>query len=85
MNTTLDKLFNWKKNPASVFFFVVPLVILKFGFLLLFAGLQIYHNNDWVYLIITGTGLVVFCVAMIPMYKIIKNLPNPAKDIANKE
>lgn len=85
MNKTIDKIFNWKKNPHSVFFFVIPLALIKFICLLVFSGLQIYHYSNYVYMVITVVGLVVFVIAMYPVYRILKTIkrPNPVEKLTN--
>lgn len=63
MRNFIDKFFNWKKNPASVFYLVIPLVILAVSLLFAQAYLQYKVNDDIGYLIILGIFAVLAAVA----------------------
>lgn len=63
MRESIDKIFNWKKNPASVFYLVIPLVVLAITFLFAQAYLQYKVNDDIGYLIILGVFTILGTVA----------------------
>ena len=65
-----DYLLNWKKNPASVFFFAIPLAAL--GFLLLGAKafLMWQATGSIVEFVMLAVALAVLYVALIPAYRI---------------
>lgn len=54
MKESLDRVFNWRKNPASVFLLVIPLVTLAVALLLSYAYLQYKVNDDIGYFVILG-------------------------------
>lgn len=70
----LDRVFNWKKYPAGVFFLALPIAGLCIALMLLRAALEIYHKGDWVYLGITAFFLVLGYFALLPAYRLHKAL-----------
>jgi hypothetical protein len=62
-------LFNWRKNPLSVFFTVAPLAIIGFGSLFLLAILKFKFSGDPWYLVIFAIGMVLFAFALWPIRK----------------
>jgi hypothetical protein len=58
----LGRYFNWKKNPAGVFWPACALFVLGFGNMLSVAVLRLLHDGEWGYLAICagGIGLLVF-------------------------
>lgn len=65
----LDELFNWKKNPKSVFFFALPLFVLGFALHVAYAYLQWTINGDigYFYILLAGTALL--CFGLWPIRK----------------
>ena len=70
----ISKMFNWRKNPASVFYLAIPLAVFGFGCAGLVAYLHWKMNGDLVYagIFIAGTILLV-----IGLWHPIKYLLNP--------
>jgi len=58
MRKFINKVFDWKTNPASVFYLVIPLVALAFSLLFAQAYLQYKLNDDIGYLVILGIFVV---------------------------
>lgn len=54
LKESLDRVFNWRKNPSSVFLLVIPLVALAVFFLVMQAYLQYKVNGDIGYFVILG-------------------------------
>jgi predicted ferric reductase len=54
LKESLDRIFNWRKKPASVFLLVVPLVTLAVVLLVMYAYLQYKVNDDIGYFVILG-------------------------------
>lgn len=67
MRDTINKLFDWKKNPSSVFYLVIPLVALAVGLLFTQAYLQYKINNDVGYFVILGFFVVLSAIVAVPM------------------
>lgn len=67
MLDTINKLFDWKKNPGSVFYLVIPLVALAVGLLFTQAYLQYKINNDIGYFVILGFFVVLSAIVSVPM------------------
>jgi uncharacterized membrane protein (DUF485 family) len=61
--------FDWKTNPASVFWIALPLFFLGVGALGLRAFLELKQNGDVVYALIFGVAMMIFALAMVPVYK----------------
>lgn len=80
MLDAFDRVFNWKKYPNSVFFLAIPLVGLAFALLLLRGILEIKENGDWGYLIITVFGIILLIVAVVPLYRTLKQLNKANED-----
>lgn len=74
LRSTLSYLFNWRKHPASVFLFAVPLFVLGFGSLTVFAGMQWHLNEKPGYAVIVLIAMVVLVVALMPAYRMHKTL-----------
>lgn len=72
MRETINKLFDWKTNPASVFYIVLPLVVLSVGLLFAQAYLQYKLNDDIGYLVIFGVFTVLCAIAGFQMRRIWK-------------
>jgi hypothetical protein len=69
IKNTLNYLFNWKKNPASVFVLAVPLVIIGFGLMFIMAILQMkLHSDPW-YLVIFACGIGLLMLGLWPIRK----------------
>lgn len=69
MDKKIEYLLNWKKNPASVFFFVIPLAAIGFGFSFTGAVLQYNLNNDPWYLVIFMAGMGFLGLGLWPIRK----------------
>lgn len=67
----IDYLFNWKKNPASVFFLAAPLAAIGFGLMLALALVHMVANSDPWYLVIFGFGMALLVLALWPIRKLI--------------
>jgi len=78
----LKKLFDWNNHPIRILFILIPIVILKFGYLLAYSVAQINVNNNCFPLAITVLGFItlIFCVS--PLFKIIRE--SEAKKKLNK-
>lgn len=63
MRNFIDKVFNWKTHPASVFYLVIPLVFIAVSLLFAQAYFQYKVNDDIGYLIILGIFAVLAAVA----------------------
>lgn len=68
----LDRLFNWKKYPSSVFWIALPLAIIGFGTMAATAILQLKLHGDPVYLIIWVAAVIVLCVGLWPVRKLLR-------------
>ena len=79
MLEAINKIFNWKTNPASVFFIAIPLTGLAIGMLFMQAYLQYKLNNDIGYLVIFGVFSVLFAIAGIQMRRMWKLNIRPSK------
>lgn len=73
MRDTINKLFDWKKNPGSVFYLVIPLVVLSVGLLFTQAYLQYKINNDIGYFVILGFFVVLSAIVAVFMRRMWKN------------
>ncbi len=67
----IDALFNWKKNPSSVFLIAAPLAIIGFGLLFLNAMIHFVKNNDPWYLVIFAFGIFLLGLRLWPIRKFI--------------
>lgn len=67
----VDHLFNWKKNPASVFLLAAPLAAIGFGLMLALALVHMVVNNDPWYLVIFAFGIGLLCLGLWPIRKLI--------------
>jgi hypothetical protein len=63
----IERLLNWKKHPASVFFFAVPLAVIGFALFFARAFLELSINGDPWYLVITLCAVLVLCAALWPV------------------
>lgn len=66
---SLNYLFNWKKNPASVFLFAVPLAFAGFFLHGWYAYLMWKVNGQWGYSVIVLVALVVLAIGIWPVRK----------------
>lgn len=74
IRSKLGAVFNWKQNPASVFFIIVPLALIGFGCLGVRAWLLWKQDGELAPAIIYVAGLVLLFVALIPAYRIAQSL-----------
>lgn len=66
----MNYLFNWKKNPASVFFFAIPLAIIGFSLHGLYAYLMWREHGQWGgYSLIVLGALILLGVGLWPVRK----------------
>lgn len=65
----IKEVLNWKKHPANVFLLALPLAVLGFALLSLKAYLHYRLAGDWVYALIYLTGVVVFVIALLPLWR----------------
>jgi hypothetical protein len=70
MKNALSRLFNWKKNPASVFLFAIPLAVLGFGAMALRAILEWKLHGDPVYAGIVLAGLLLASLAATSLWRL---------------
>lgn len=80
MRDTINKLFDWKKNPGSVFYLVIPLVALAVGLLFIQAYLQYKINNDIGYFVILGFFVVLSAIVSVPMRRMWRTHINLSKN-----
>lgn len=64
-----SNLFNWKKNPASVFYFALPLAFLGFFFHGMYAYLMWKEHGEWGYSVIVLTAILILGVCIWPVRK----------------
>ncbi len=69
MKKSLDYLFNWKKYPASVFFFVAPLALIGFGSMFALAFLHLKFSGAPWYMVIFMSAMCLFVFAIWPIRK----------------
>lgn len=69
----LKYFFDWTKHPIRTLYGLIPVVVLKFGYLLAYSVAQITVNQYWVPLIITVLGFILFVVCVWPLYRIIRD------------
>lgn len=74
MRKHINFLFNWKYNPASIFFLAIPLALLGLGSFAMVAVLQWAYNGDPVYAYIVLAGFVLLGIGLIPAYRMHKAL-----------
>ena len=64
-------IFNWKKNPASVFYFAIPLASIGLLCPLAVALIRGIKDHDWVYM---GIYVVFISFGIFVLYKPVKYL-----------
>lgn len=69
-------LFDWKQHPIRILYVLIPVIILKFGYLLAYSIAQINVNNDWFPLSVTILGFIILNVCVLPLYRIIPDTPH---------
>lgn len=69
----LKYLFDWNKHPIRILYVLIPIVILKFGYLLAYSVAQINVNNDWLPLSVTVLGFIILIVCVWPLFRIIRD------------
>lgn len=74
MRKHINFLFNWKANPASIFFLAIPLALIGLGSFAMVAVLQWAYNGDPVYAYIVLAGFVLLGIGLIPAYRMHKAL-----------
>lgn len=72
MRDIINKLFNWKTNPASVFYVAIPLAVIAVGLLFAQAYLQYKLNDDIGYFVMFGIFTVLCAIAGFQMRRIWK-------------
>ena len=72
MRRLLNNLFNWKDNPASVFYTAGPIALLAFGLHALYAGLMWYRYGDYGYTLILIAAVILLIIGLIPAYRMHK-------------
>ena len=65
----LEKLWNWKKYPASVWYLAGPLAILALGLHLMRAVLELTQNGDPWFLVIFAFAISLLAIALWPLRK----------------
>ena len=72
MKTYLNKLFNWKRYPAGIFFVAAPLAIIGLGAHLIYAILMAVAGN-YGYLAIFVAGIALLIFGLWPVRHFIKD------------
>jgi hypothetical protein len=72
MNKSLDKMFNWKKHPESIFPLVIPIAMLAVTCLFTTAVLQLIENHDPWYLVILFVIGIPGTIAIVQAVKILQ-------------
>ncbi len=70
----LNYLFNWKDNPASVFWLAIPLFLSSYGLITYAAYLQWDLNGDPWYMVIALAGLALLAFGIWPVRKLLFKL-----------
>lgn len=65
----MNKLFNWKKYPGSVFWFAIPLVTLGLGATFIQAYIMWSAFSDPWFMVIWLVGIIIGAIALYPAYK----------------
>ncbi len=65
----LEKLWNWKKYPASVWYLAGPLAILALGLHLMRAVLELTQNGDPWFLVIFAFAISLLAIALWSLRK----------------
>jgi len=71
----LEKFFNWRKNPGSVFYFAIPLAVIGFGLITLRGVFELSYNGDPWYLVIALFGVALLVLALWPIRHLINQKP----------
>ena len=66
----IDKVFNWKKNPASVFFLALPLFFLGMAGMFLQAYLHYKLDGSIGYFVIVAIAVIALPLLLYPAFKI---------------
>lgn len=74
MRETINKLFVWKNNPASVFYIAIPLAVIAVGLLFMQAYLQYKINHNIGYFVIFSIFTVLSAIAGIQMRRMWKKV-----------
>ena len=61
--------FNWKKYPADVYYFVVPLATIGFSIMATIAYIQWDKFHDYWYAVICGVGFTVLLSFILMMIR----------------
>lgn len=69
LKESMNYLFNWKKNPASVFFFAIPMAIIGFSLHGLYAYLMWREHGQWGYSLIVLGALILLGIGLWPVRK----------------
>lgn len=67
------KIFDWRNHPVRIFYILIPIVVLKFGFLLAYYIAQINVNNNWIPSILSVLGFIIFVLCVWPLRQIIRD------------
>lgn len=67
----LKKLFDWHNSQIRILFILIPIIILKFGYLLVYSVAQINVNNNWFPLAIIVLGFIILALCVSPLFSII--------------
>jgi hypothetical protein len=70
--SVIGRVTGWDKDPASVFYLVVPLALLGFGLMLAIAILHYEYDGDAVFLYIWIGMIVLLFVALIPGFRMMR-------------
>jgi uncharacterized membrane protein YqjE len=69
---SLNRLFNWKKYPASVFFLAIPLFMIGMSLMGTIAYLAwVAGDKTYAWILLAGIGLLIF--ALWPLRHQIRN------------
>lgn len=66
----MNKLFNWKEHPASVFYLAFPIAALAIVLLLARAVIEWYVNGNWGYAVLFVFFIALGVLALLPAYRL---------------
>lgn len=83
----LKYLFDWNNHPIRILYVLIPIITLKFGYLLAYSVAQITVNKDWLPLSITILGFIILMACVWPLFQIIrdKEAENKLKEQPEKD
>lgn len=74
MSKTLNTIFNWRKNPSSVFYLAIPLVGLFFIFSFMHAYFEYTLNGKYGYFVILAFFVIIGSIMVFFMHNTYKKM-----------